>query len=176
MTKAIQQAKSPHETLKPEQQNSAAPPAEPQAGAAQVTPLVSEHHSNSPAAPWVKLLSFFSILRRTPRGKLQHAHPAGYLCWGVSADSNSDRQQIHLSGNIFPPVCLEKGHKILDSGSIKLDKFCCQTSWNALSRNIFLQAVQLMTGGSVRKRARYEDLHILCLVSTLLVRTVVFIW
>lgn len=47
-------------------------------------------------------------------------------------------------------------------------------SWNALSRNIFLWAVQLMTRGSVRQRARYEDSHILCLVSTLLFGSVSF--
>lgn len=62
-----------------------------------------------------------------PRGKLHMHRPAGHLCLGLSADSNWDRQHIQLSGGILPHVCLEKGHKILDSGSIKLDKSCCQT-------------------------------------------------
>lgn len=33
---------------------------------------------------------------------------------------------MHRSGNILPHACLEEGHKILDLGSIKLTKSCCQ--------------------------------------------------
>lgn len=78
-------SESPQETLKPEQQNSAAPPAEPQAGGAQLPPQFSDHQGNSPAALWVKLLPFFGTPRETPRGK---PHMQGYSCLAVSADSN----------------------------------------------------------------------------------------
>lgn len=118
-------SESPQENLKPEQQNLAAPPAEPQGGGAQLAPQVPAHHGSSPVTR-DKPLSFGP--RRESPGEKLHTHcPAGYWCLGVSADSYWDWQQTHLSGNILPHMRLEEGHKILDLGSIKLTKSCCQT-------------------------------------------------
>lgn len=77
--------------------------------------------------PGLNCSHFLAARERPPGGKPHTHHPAGHWWLGVSADSNWDRQQIHLSGNILPHMCLEKGHKILDWGSTKLDKSCCQT-------------------------------------------------
>lgn len=85
-------SQSPQENLKPEQQNLAAPPAEPQAGGAQLAPQVSAHHGNSPAAPWVKLLSL-GTRRETPGGKL-HTHtallgPGAWVCLQTATETGS---------------------------------------------------------------------------------------
>lgn len=67
-------SESPQETLKAEQQNSAAPPAESQAGGTQLSPQVPRGHFS--AALWVKLLSFFGTLREISVGEASHASPS----------------------------------------------------------------------------------------------------
>lgn len=84
-------SKSPQEILKPEQQNSAAPPAELQAVGAQLAPQVSEHHGHS----GFKLFSVFGIPRETPGGKLhKQAPPYWVLVLGCVC-----RQQLRQAAN-----------------------------------------------------------------------------
>lgn len=141
---------SPQETLKPEQQNSAAPPAEPQAGGAQLAPQVSDHHSNSPSAPWVKLLPFLGSPRETPEESLTCTALLATRAWVCLQTAGKFTFQ-----RTFCPMCAwRRATKyLIEAARNWTNRAVRWMSWNALSRNIFLWAVQLMTRGSVRKKA-----------------------
>jgi len=103
----------PQQTLKPAQGNLAAPSAELQAGA-QLAPCVSAHHSNSPAA--LRVLPPFTWHReRVPRGKGRGFTHVPLPC-RVLVPGCVRGQGLRLPRD----MSLEKGHKALNSCSIKL--------------------------------------------------------
>lgn len=125
--------------------------------------------------PGLNCSHFLAARERPPGESLAHTTLLGTGDWVCLQTATETGSKFTFQGTFCPICAWRRATKyLIEAAQNWTNRAVRRMSWNALSRNIFLWAVQLMTRGSVRKRAQYEDSHILCLVSTLLVRTASF--